>query len=88
MLSQIAYVRQQVHYAQRAGTPSARADHLQRALDGLARLECQARDALLLVDLLPEVDPFLPVAPVDAGAVFVGPDGVSWTVEDILAREG
>lgn len=39
MLSQIAYVRQQIQRALRAGTPSQRVDHLQRALDGLERVE-------------------------------------------------
>jgi hypothetical protein len=54
MLTQIAYIRQQITAAQRAGTPSARADHLQRALDGLERVEAQAKDALMLVDRLPD----------------------------------
>ena len=66
MLSQIAYVRQQIHHAQRASTPSTRDDHLQRALDGLERVEWQAKDLAAevligagIVDDIP--DPFLPV---------------------------
>ncbi len=76
MLTQIVYVRQQIAAAQRASTPSARADHLQRALDGLARVEWQAVD--ILAD--PPADPFLPADPYDINSV--------WTVDEILAREG
>lgn len=67
MLSQIAYVRQQIASAQRAGTPSARADHLERALDGLARVESQAQDIITGISEIAEnisedepADPFLP----------------------------
>lgn len=82
MLPQIAYVRQQILLAQRASTPIARADHLQRALDGIDRAEAQAKAFAVDVilgnagidedDMLP--DPFLPMGKADE---------VSLTEEDV-----
>lgn len=93
MLSQVAYVRQQIQSAQRAGTPSARADHLQRALDGLERVESQAKDIKDVIDdclrnhrryqpdeiVLTSLDE-IP----DNGRVEVVP---GWTLPELLARE-